>query len=165
MRADSGPAASPRGWLSRKCWAATEAGSDFRRAALAILCISPSVACAAAEAVATRPGVMNGAPLRAEGALETAAGLLLVLATILALAWAARRFGRFSNAGKGLVNVLGGISLGSRERVVIVQVEDTRLVLGVAPGRIETLYVLEATEDAQPSFAKALKTEIPESVQ
>ncbi len=164
MRADSGPAVSPRGWLSLKCWAPTAAGSDFRRAALATFCIWPSVAASAAQAVATGPGTMNGAPLRAEGLLETAAGLLLVLATILALAWAARRFGRFSNAGKGLVNVLGGISLGSRERVVIVQVEDTRLVLGVAPGRIETLYVLERAEDARPSFAKALKTEIPESV-
>ena len=164
MRADSGPAASPRGWLSLKCRAATGAGSDFRRTALATLCIWPAVASSATEAVAIGPGATNGVPLRAEGLLETAAGLLLVLVTILALAWAARRFGRFSNAGKGLVNVLGGISLGSRERVVIVQVEDTRLVLGVAPGRIETLYVLERAEDAQPSFAKALKTEIPESV-
>jgi flagellar protein FliO/FliZ len=101
--------------------------------------------------------------LGAEGLLETAAGLLLVLATIIALAWAARRYGRFSMAGKGLVNVLGGITLGSRERVVVVQVEDTRLVLGVAPGRIETLYVLDRAEDAESPFARALETEMPES--
>ena len=162
MRVDSGPAVSPRGWSSLKCRTTTGAGGDFRRAALAALCIWPSVAASSAETVATRPG-MNVAPLQTEGLLETAAGLFLVLATILALAWAAKRFGRYSTAGKGLVNVLGGISLGSRERVVVVQVEDTRLVLGVAPGRIETLYVLEPAEDAEPSFARALKTEMPES--
>lgn len=163
MRAASSPAASPGGWLSVKRWAASGGDNGFWRVALASCCAGLSFTSSAAETAGARPGGPTRSPLGAEGLLETAAGLLLVLATIIALAWAARRFGRFSMAGKGLVNVLGGITLGSRERVVVVQVEDTRLVLGVAPGRIETLYVLDRGDDANPPFARALETEMPES--
>ena len=157
MRDGLGPATFFRGWPS------SGLGSHLRRSALAACCIWPTLGCAAAENPGARSGNLGGGPLRTEGFLETAAGLLLVLATIIALAWAARRFGRLPVGGKGLVNVLGGISLGSRERVVVVQVENTRLVLGVAPGRIETLHVLEPGEAPGPVFAKTLRQEMPES--
>lgn len=163
MRAASSPPASPRGWLNVKRWVAAGGDNGCWRVALASCCAGLSFTSSAAETTGTRPGGLTGSPLGAEGLLETVAGLFLVLATIIALAWAARRYGRFSMAGKGLVNVLGGITLGSRERVVVVQVEDTRLVLGVAPGRIETLYVLDRADDAAPPFARALETEMPES--
>ncbi len=163
MRGDSSPAASSRGWLSLNCPSSTGVGGDLRRAGLAAFCIWPTLSSAAAETAGARLGGLDSGPLRTEGIMETAAGLLLVLAVIIALAWAVRRFGRLPMAGKGLVNVVGGISLGSRERIVVVQVEDTRLVLGVAPGRIETLHVLDPTEASGPVFAETLKTEIPES--
>ena len=45
-------------------------------------------------------------------------------------------------AGGGL-RILGGLSMGARERVVLLQVGDTQLLVGVAPGRVQTLHVLE----------------------
>ena len=52
--------------------------------------------------------------------LEAVAGLAVVLALIFALAWAVRRFAHLPAAGKGLIRVLGGVALGSRERAVVV---------------------------------------------
>ena len=50
------------------------------------------------------------------------------------------------------MRVVGGASVGTRERVVVVEVEDARLVLGVCPGRVQTLHVLPADTDFQRSL-------------
>ena len=88
--------------------------------------------------------------------LEAVAGLALVLALIFALGWAVRRFAHLPAAGKGLIRVLGGVTLGSRERAVIVAVGGTRLLLGVAPGQVRMLHVLPPDEPAGGSFAAEL---------
>lgn len=73
-------------------------------------------------------------------------GLLAVLAVIFTLAWLLRRFGSFSRLAPGSFRVLAVVSLGSRERVVLLQAGGKQLVLGVAPGRVETLCILENSE-------------------
>ena len=70
-------------------------------------------------------------------------GLLFVLLCIVVLAWLAKRFNRLQSSSYGALQVLGGISMGARERVVLVQVGTTQLLLGVAPGRINMLHELE----------------------
>ena len=75
--------------------------------------------------------------------IQTSLGLLIVLALIAVAAWSVKRFGSFHKAAQGQMKIVGGISLGSRERVVLLQVGDQQLVVGVAPGRIQTLHVME----------------------
>jgi flagellar protein FliO/FliZ len=70
-------------------------------------------------------------------------GMLLVLSLILAIAWMLKRSGRFQVGAGGGLRILGGLSMGSRERVVLIQAGETQLLLGVAPGRVQTLHVLE----------------------
>lgn len=74
--------------------------------------------------------------------LQMIAGLLLVLLLIGAIAWALKRFAIFPQAASGAVKVIASASVGQRERVVIVEVEDARLVLGVTPQQINTLHCL-----------------------
>jgi flagellar protein FliO/FliZ len=82
-------------------------------------------------------------PLPAGSVLQLTLGLVAVLLAIGASVWLVRRLGRLQGmVGSGL-RVLGGLSLGARERVVLVQVGDQQLLLGVAPGRVQTLHVLE----------------------
>lgn len=80
-------------------------------------------------------------------------GMLLVLGLILGLAWLLKRSGRFQLAAGGGLRVLGGLSMGTRERVVLLQVGETQLLLGVAPGRVQTLHVLEQPLETQKSAA------------
>lgn len=89
---------------------------------------------------------LNELPIDSSNLINTAIGLVTVLALIIGLAWGLRRFGGLPNVGKGVVNIIGGISLGPRERAVLLQVGKTRLLVGVSPGRIATLHVLAASE-------------------
>lgn len=84
-----------------------------------------------------------GAPLGAADIALVAGGLALVVALIAGLAWVLRRLGGVPAAGRGPLQVLGGLSVGARERVVLLRVGDRQLLLGVAPGRVQTLQVLD----------------------
>jgi flagellar protein FliO/FliZ len=96
-------------------------------------------------------------PLGAESLLQTSGGLLLILLLIFGAAWLFKRFGQLPMGGKGVVTVLGGASVGPRERVVVVQVEQTRLVLGVAPGQVRKLHLLDEEQQSEASFEAHLE--------
>lgn len=101
-------------------------------------------------------------PMSLAGMLQMLTGLLLVLLLIFGVAWMARRFGRFSGMASEHLKVIGGLSIGQREKIVIVQAGGARLVLGVSPGGIRTLHVMDPSEfppqedyvggDSQESF-------------
>ena len=95
-------------------------------------------------------------------------GMLIVLLCIVVLAWFAKRFTRLQSGTNGNMQILGGLSLGSRERIVLVQVGSEQILLGVAPGRVNTLCELNepvSTTNNNPvsnngSFAEKLVTAI-----
>jgi flagellar protein FliO/FliZ len=68
--------------------------------------------------------------------------LLLVLAAILLVAWLLKRMNVAQQGTGNMLKVLGGVAIGQRERVVLVEVNDTWLVVGVGPGQIRTLHTL-----------------------
>lgn len=104
---------------------------------------------AGALAAANEGGVrLTESPLSTGHLLETVGGLLLVLAMIVALGWGVKRMGRIPGAGRGGVQIIGGVSLGPRERAVLLSVEGTRLLVGVAPGRVQALHVFGTGEAA-----------------
>lgn len=76
--------------------------------------------------------------------LDVIGGLFLVLALFMACAWLMKRTqGGFLTASKEM-KTLGAMSLGAREKAVLVEVEGKKLLLGVSPGRVSTLHVFEA---------------------
>jgi len=94
------------------------------------------------------PGVSSGS------LVQVTLGLLLVLAMIVGIAWLLRRYGRLQSAASGSLKIIGGLSIGPRERVVLLQVGDTQLLVGVAPGRVQTLHILDEpllTPEISPS--------------
>ncbi|MCW8891165.1 MAG: flagellar biosynthetic protein FliO [Sedimenticola sp.] len=118
-----------------------------------------------AEAEKPAAPMLGASPLGGGVLLETAGGLLLILGLIFALGWGVRRFGRLPMATKADLSVLGGVSLGPRERAVLLKVGDTKLLVGVAPGRVQTLHVLErGTSELPPEapFAGQLESEMAE---
>jgi len=76
------------------------------------------------------------------GLIQVTLGLFVVLLIIAAAAWFTRRFGYFQSTVGGNMRIIGGLHLGTRERLVVVQVGEEQLLLGVAPGRVSTLHVL-----------------------
>lgn len=72
--------------------------------------------------------------------LQVSLALILVIAAIAATAWLMRRFGPAHIAGGGVMRIVGGVMLSQRERLVLVEVGDTWLVIGVAPGHVQTVH-------------------------
>ncbi|MBV2132260.1 flagellar biosynthetic protein FliO [Pseudomonas sp. MAP12] len=75
---------------------------------------------------------------------KTGLALLLVIGLILLCSWLLRRLSAGQRLAGQPLKVLGSTALGQRERVVIVEVAGTWLVLGVAPGQISKLHELPA---------------------
>jgi flagellar protein FliO/FliZ len=99
------------------------------------------------------PARLVESPLSTGHLIDTAAGLGLVLLLLIGLAWLVKRYVRVPGINKGDIQIVGGVSLGPRERAVLVWVDGTRLLLGVAPGRVQMLHVLgpgRAPADAGP---------------
>lgn len=85
--------------------------------------------------------------------LQMLAGLALVLLVMWACTWALRRYAAGRTAAGSALRVLGGVAVGQRERVVMVEVGDTWLLVGVAPGRVNALHVMDRLPDAAPRSA------------
>ena len=69
--------------------------------------------------------------------------LLLVLAAVFAAAWVVRHLRGLGKFGSRAITVIADVGLGPKERAVLVQVGAKQLLLGVAPGRVSMLHVLE----------------------
>jgi flagellar protein FliO/FliZ len=78
-------------------------------------------------------------------------GLAVVLALLVGSLWVLKKLVAPRGENAGLLRVVAGTAVGARERVVIVEVGSTWLVLGVAPGRVSAL----AEVPRQPTPAQA----------
>jgi flagellar protein FliO/FliZ len=73
-------------------------------------------------------------------------GLLIVLSVFFLCVWGVRKLSGLTVSGAEKMRVVGGLSLGLREKIILLEVGKKQLVLGVTPGRIETLHVLEGDD-------------------
>jgi flagellar protein FliO/FliZ len=105
------------------------------------LCLLPG--CGAGPLLAAETAERELAPFGVQSLLQTGGGLLLILAMIIVGAWLFKRYAQLPALGKGMIRILGGVSVGPRERVMLLEVENTRLLVGVAPGQVRTLHVLD----------------------
>ncbi|MBV8626823.1 MAG: flagellar biosynthetic protein FliO [Paraburkholderia sp.] len=98
-----------------------------------------------AARIASGVGAGTAVPSLGLGAvLQTIVGLVVVIGLVFACAWLARRFGLQPGSRGGLVKTIGGASLGGKERVAVVEIGDTWLVLGAAPGNVRLLHTMPA---------------------
>jgi flagellar protein FliO/FliZ len=88
-------------------------------------------------------------PVSVGGLVQVVLALLLVLAAIAFFAWLLRRMSPGYSAAGGL-KVVGGVMVGPRERLVVVEVGDTWLLLGVASGGVSLVHSM-----ARPPHAPA----------
>lgn len=112
--------------------------------------VDPNVAATGAKPVFAVPSSTPLEPVTGVGAmLELALALAFVLAVIVAIAWLTRRM-RTAYGTSGPVRVIAEVSLGQKERAVLVQVDGRRLLLGVATGAVSLLHAADAPNAAEP---------------
>src|SRR5476651_686561 len=126
----------------------------------------------AAEPIATATAAVNTATAAVAPAVSSGVagqltqlvfGLLLVLGLIFFLAWLLRRVQQAGPAGKGqVIDIIGSRALGPRDRLMLIQVGNEQILLGLSPGTITALHVLKepvqvsSGEQATPEFAQRL---------
>jgi flagellar protein FliO/FliZ len=70
-------------------------------------------------------------------------GLVIVVLLILGCGWLIRRSGRFSQVMQADIRVISRINIGQREKIALVEVGQINILIGIAPGHIQTLHVFE----------------------
>jgi len=89
---------------------------------------------ASAQASTTTPVTDMGSSL-----FQLFLGLGGVIGLMVGSLWLLKKLTAQRGEAAGLMRVVAGTAVGTRERVVIVEVGTTWLVLGVAPGRVSAL--------------------------
>lgn len=112
-----------------------------------IAAVALAIPALAAAVEGTRPAYTPPPPAVSSGSIvQIIFSLLLVLAAIVLVAWLLKRMNMVQQGHGNLLKVLGGVAIGQRERIVLVEVNDTWLVVGVGPGQIRTLHSLPKPE-------------------
>jgi flagellar protein FliO/FliZ len=101
-----------------------------------------------ATAQNTRPAYTPPSPatLSSGSILQVIFSLLLVLAAVVLVAWILKRINLPQLAAGNLIKVQATVAVGQRERIVLVEINDTWLVVGVAPGQVRTLHSMPKAE-------------------
>ncbi|OHC23293.1 MAG: flagellar biosynthetic protein FliO [Pseudomonadales bacterium RIFCSPHIGHO2_02_FULL_60_43] len=117
-------------------------------------------------ALAAEPAAQAAVPLAGTGMggqlVQLLLGLLLVIGLIFLLAWLVRRVQQIVPRGGQVIKVLATQALGPRDRLVLVQVGNEQVLLGLTPGTITSLHVLKEpvhmpdVEQAPTEFAQRL---------
>jgi len=102
---------------------------------------------------ATETSALPAPAVSAGSVLQMVAGLAVVLGLVLALAWLVRRLGLPGATASGAIKVVAGAAVGQRERVVLLEVGGTWLVIGVAPGHVSALHTMPRAELQQAPAA------------
>lgn len=100
---------------------------------------APLLLLAMTQALAQAAPAPASAPDLSGSLWQLLLGLALVLALIVASLWILKKLFVQRGENAGVLRVVAGTAVGARERIVIVEVGSTWLVLGVAPGRVSSL--------------------------
>ncbi|MGI4848636.1 MAG: flagellar biosynthetic protein FliO [Janthinobacterium lividum] len=71
--------------------------------------------------------------------MQVVTGLAVVLALMAGVAWLLKRLNIAKTGSASAIRIIGGVSVGNRERVMVVEVADQWIVVGVAAGSVTSL--------------------------
>ena len=131
---------------------------------------------AQAADAASRPAYVPpaSATVSSGSILQVLFSLALVLGVIALVVWLIKRITSPQPGARETLKIISGIAVGQRERVILLEVDRTWLVVGVAPGSVRTLHTLPKVElldeeiqqaaelDEQPGKFKAWLKQVTE---
>lgn len=100
-------------------------------------------AMAAGHALAAEPAADAGRPGALDNLASISLGLGAVLVVIFLSAWLVRRLQGLQGTSTNAVRVLAVLSVGQRERVTLLEVGNTQLLVGITTQSIRTLHVFD----------------------
>jgi flagellar protein FliO/FliZ len=115
------------------------------------------------EVVSTVTPVLGGGEL-----LNMGLSIVVVIGAILLLGWFYSKSRFLKSSGAEIINVIATRALGPKERLLIIEVAEQQLLIGMTATAVQTLHVFEkplaipAAENEQPGFAARLRSTMQE---
>lgn len=130
-----------------------------------LLSILPMEVMGKTENQVSHMGTASSGPVEVTAVFQVLAALIFIIILIIALAWAYRRYGYISAANGAAMKVVGAISLGGKEKAVLLQVGDSQVLLGVSPGYVRKIHditePLASSDEEKPvNFVNRLNMEL-----
>jgi flagellar protein FliO/FliZ len=127
--------------------ASTSASSPANASATSSAAALPAMAMTLPAPAALPAPSAPSAPSATGSLLQTTLALLFVLALLVGLAWFLKRFGpKNFGGGSNTVRLVGALSVGARERILVVEVGEQWIVVGASPGRMNALATMPRQE-------------------
>ena len=115
------------------------------------LCVMPELVFAAElateiEEQAFRSAALSGG-IQTDYIVQVLLSLILVVGVIVLLSYLVKRLNLQSRAGSGAVRILSVVSIGAKDKLLLVEVGEEQLLLGSSPGNVQKLHLLEKPID------------------
>ena len=129
----------------------------MRLSALTVLMFAPALA-----AQEMTPAIAPSSLFTGDYLLQVIGSFVVVILLLVAVLVMLKRFNGVSGSISGDMRVVSSVSVGQRERAVLLQVGEQQILVGVGPGNVRTLHVfeepaIEVTAQNTPSFAEVWK--------
>lgn len=82
----------------------------------------------------------------------------LVVGIIFLLAWMVKRFNFIPQQNQGIIKIVSSLSVGSRDRIALIQVGEEQLLIALTPGKITKLHRLETPVEASAVTQESFKS-------
>jgi len=89
--------------------------------------------------------------------LQVLLSLVLVVGVIVLLSFLLKKINFQARTGSGAVRILSVVSIGGKDRLLLVAVGEEQLLLGSSPGSVQKLHTLSKPIDPTSSFGPALE--------
>jgi flagellar protein FliO/FliZ len=120
------------------------------------------------QAVTATPRLPSAPAVGGGDIISLAASMLIVVAVIVLLGWLYSRSRLVGGGANDVINVVASRALGTKERLLIVEVAEQQLLIGMTSSGVQTLHVFDkpvkVAKPAEPSggFAGRLRGAIRE---
>ena len=112
--------------------------------------------------LALAPAVVPGADIGVGGELaRVILSLLGIIAMILVAGWLTRRMQARSRPGGRRIRCVEAMAVGARDRVLLLDADGKRLLVGMGPGGMRTLHVYDGIPDEPEATTPPVVPSIP----
>lgn len=108
-----------------------------------LLCaaVLPSLALAAPGSASAQPEIFTQAYV-----IQVVGSLVLVFGCLFGLVFLMRKLNAVSVGDRKTMRIISSVKVGSREKLMLLDIGERQILLGVAAGNIRTLYVFDGDE-------------------
>ena len=129
----------------------------MRFAAFPLLALSPMTL---AQDLA--PAVSPSSLFTGDYLLQVVGSFVVVILLLIGVLVLLRRFNGVGSQMSGNMRIISSVGVGQRERVVLLQVGDQQILVGVGPGNVRKIHafdepVIEPSESTTPNFSDVWK--------